>query len=97
VASAPPTFVLSAVKSVRTSRRDEIVATATMSAGLIFSFTYFVAESTARCTSSGCIDAMSNSSTISRRPASSSEVIGFGVSASAAAAGCGAAGGGAAG
>src|SRR6266511_154609 len=32
-----------------------------MSAGLIFSFTYFVAESTARCTSSGCIELMSNS------------------------------------
>ena len=46
-----------------------------MSAGLIFSLTYFVAESTARWTSSGCIELMSNSSTIRRRPASASEDI----------------------
>ena len=71
----PPTLARSAVKSVSTSSVELTVATATMSAGLICSSTYFVAESTARCTSSGCIELMSNSSTIRRRPASASEVI----------------------
>src|SRR4051794_608073 len=45
-----------------------------MSALLIFSLTYFCAESTARCTSSGCIELTSNSSVIRRRPAIDSEV-----------------------
>ena len=75
------------MKSVSTSSIELTVATATMSAGLIVSLTYFTAESTARCTSSGCIELMSKSSTIRRRPASSSDVIGLGAAASACRAG----------
>jgi hypothetical protein len=70
------------VKSVSTSSVELTVATATMSAGLILSSTYFVAESTARCTSSGCIELMSKSRTIRRRPANASGVITFGVTVS---------------
>src|SRR5580765_7767749 len=87
--SALDTLVLSALKSLSTSSLVLIVATATMSAGVIVVSTYLVAESTARCTSSGCIDAMSKRSTIRRRPASSSDVIGFGGASSAAGAGVG--------
>ena len=49
-----------------------MVATATRSAALICSSTYFAARVDRRCTSSGCIELMSKSSTISRRPARSS-------------------------
>ncbi len=82
------TLPRSAVKSVSTFSVELTVTTDTMSALLIFSLTYFCAESTARCTSSGCIELTSNSSVISRRPAIDSEV---GASAAAAAAGAAAA------
>ena len=72
--SAVATLPRSAVKSVSTLSVELTVTTATRSAVLIFSLTYFCAESTARCTSSGCIELTSNSSVISRRPAIDSEV-----------------------
>ena len=54
--------------------RDEVGRRSSVSS------TYFLAESTARCTSSGCIELTSKSSVISRRPASMSDVIGTGAS-----------------
>ena len=78
VPSAVETFARSDVKSVSTLSVEPTVATATRSAALIFSPTYFWAESTARCTSSGCIELMSKTSAMSRRPASASDVIGAG-------------------
>src|SRR6266542_1997748 len=54
------------------------------SAAVIFSSTYLRAESTARCTSSGCIELTSKTSVISRRPASMSDVIGAGAGSGAA-------------
>ena len=67
------------MKSVSTFSIELIDATETRSAGAIFSLTYFVAPSTARCTSSGCIELTSNNNTIRRRPASWPEDIGVGV------------------
>ena len=49
---------------------EPTVVTATRSAGLICSSTNVLAESIARCTSSGCIELRSKTSAISRRPAS---------------------------
>ena len=72
--SAFATLPRSAVKSVSTFSVELTVTTDTMSALLIFSLTYFCAESTARCTSSGCMELTSNSSVIRRRPAIDSEV-----------------------
>ena len=69
----------SPVKSVSTVSVDPTVAIATRLAAAICSFTNLRAESTARWTSSGCIELTSKSSTISRRPASASLVIGTGV------------------
>ena len=85
--SAVPTVARSAVKSVNTDSVVPTVATATMSASAIFSATYFCADSTARCTSSGCIELVSNTSVIRRRPASASEVIADGAAGAGAAAG----------
>ena len=78
VPRAAVTVARSPVKSVRTVSVDPMVAMATRSAALIVSFTYLFAESTARCTSSGCIELTSNTSVISRRPATMSDVIGTG-------------------
>ncbi len=68
------------MKSVTTLNVDPTVATATRSAGDIFSSTYLFAESTARWTSSGCIELTSKTIVISLRPASISDVIGVGAS-----------------
>ncbi len=78
VPSAVETLTRSDVKSVSTLSIDPTVATATRSAAVIFSSTYFWADSTARCTSSGCIELTSKTSVISRRPATRSEVSGAG-------------------
>ena len=75
--SAAITSVLSPEKSCTTSSSELTVATETRSAGDISVFTYFCADSTDRCTSSGCIELVSKSRTISRRPATSSDRSGL--------------------
>ena len=64
------------MKSVSICRLEPIDATATRSAGVICSSTHFTAPSAAFCTSSGCIELVSNTSTQMRWPATSSDVNG---------------------
>ena len=81
--SADRTCSLSLVKSVTTCSDELMVATATRSAGDIRSSTHFTAPSTAFCTSSGCIEAVSKTSVTRRCPATSSELKGGKAAASA--------------
>ncbi len=74
--SARPTACRSVVKSCSTCSVAPIEATATRSAGAMRLSVHFSAASTARCTSSGCIELVSNSSTHTRWPATSSDVSG---------------------
>src|SRR5262249_40851000 len=80
-ASTCATFSLLLVKSVNTCRLEPMVATATRSEPLICSSTHFCADSTAFCTSSGCMELVSKSSVSRRCPATSSCESGTGVSA----------------
>ena len=76
--STDGTCSLLLVKSVRTCRaRVRWRRPPPRSAGVICSSTHLIAESTAFCTSSGCIELVSKSSVSKRWPATSSDVSGF--------------------
>ena len=74
--STARTFCWSVVKSVRICRLAPIDATATRSAGDIFSFAHATAASAALWRASGCIELVSKSITQMRWPATSTLSIG---------------------